>query len=57
LADPVTSGIATDTVWLQVANELIPASAAAEATLSIALASALPRSPDKVLALLGQKYR
>ncbi|HEX9383384.1 MAG TPA: hypothetical protein VF908_08285 [Gemmatimonadaceae bacterium] len=53
----VTSGIATgDTVWLQVANELIPASAAAEATLSIALASALPRSPDKVLALLGQKY-
>ncbi len=53
----VTSGIATgDSVWLQVADELIPASASAEATLSIALASALPRSPDKVLALLGQKY-
>jgi hypothetical protein len=53
----VTSGIATgDSVWLQVADQLIPASASAEATLSIALASALPRSPDKVLALLGQKY-
>jgi hypothetical protein len=53
----VTSGIATgDSLWLQVADSLIPASAAAEATLSIALASALPRSPDKVLALLGKKY-
>jgi hypothetical protein len=53
----VTSGIATgDSLWLQVADRLIPASAAAEATLSIALASALPRSPDKVLALLGKKY-
>lgn len=53
----VTSGIATgDSVWLQVADQLVPASAAAEATLSIALAYALPRSPDKVLALLGQKY-
>ena len=53
----VTSGIATgDSLWLQVADKLIPASAAAEATLSIALAAALPRSPDKVLALLGKKY-
>jgi hypothetical protein len=53
----VVSGIATgDSVWLQVADKLIPASAAAEATLSIALASALPRSPDRVLAVLGQKY-
>lgn len=53
----VTSGIATgDSLWLQVADKLVPASAAAEATLSIALASALLRSPDKVLALLGQKY-
>jgi hypothetical protein len=53
----VTSGIATgDSLWLQVADKLVPTSAAAEATLSIALASALPRSPDKVLALLGQKY-
>src|ERR1700730_3628328 len=53
----VTSGIATgDSLWLQVADKLIPASAAAEATLSIALASALPRSPDRVLTLLGRKY-
>ena len=53
----VTSGIATgDSLWLQVADELMPASAAAEATLSIALAFALPRAPDRVLALLGQKY-
>jgi hypothetical protein len=53
----VTSGIATgDSLWLQVASKLIPASAAAEATLSIALASALPHSPDRVLALLGEKY-
>jgi hypothetical protein len=53
----VTSGIASgDSVWLEVADKVVPASAAAEATLSIALASALPRSPDKVLALLGQKY-
>jgi hypothetical protein len=53
----VTSGIASgDSLWLEVASQLIPASAAAEATLSIALASALPRSPDKVLALLGKKY-
>jgi hypothetical protein len=53
----VTNGIATgDSLWLQVADKLVPASAAAEATLSIALASALPRSPDKVLALLGAKY-
>jgi hypothetical protein len=53
----VMTGIATgDSLWLQVADRLIPASAAAEATLSIALASALPHSPDKVLALLSQKY-
>jgi hypothetical protein len=53
----VTSGIASgDSMWLQVADKLVPASAAAEATLAIALASALPRSPDKVLPLLGAKY-
>jgi hypothetical protein len=53
----VTSGIATgDSLWLQVADKLTPASAAAEATLSIALASALPHSPDRVLALIGEKY-
>lgn len=53
----VTNGIATgDSLWLQVADQLTPASAAAQATLAIALASALPRSPDRVLALLGNKY-
>jgi hypothetical protein len=53
----VTNGIATgDSLWLEVAQQLTPVSAAAEATLAIALASALPRSPDRVLALLGDKY-
>jgi hypothetical protein len=53
----VMSGIATgDSLWLQVADKLTPASAAAEATMSIALASALLHSPDKVLALVGEKY-
>ena len=53
----VMSGIATgDSLWLQVADKLTPTSAAAEATISIALASALPHSPDKVLALVGDKY-
>lgn len=53
----VTNGIATgDSVWLEVADKLVPASAAAEASLSIALASALLRSPARVLPLLGPKY-
>ncbi len=53
----VMNGIATgDSLWLEVADKLTPASAAAQATLSIALATALPRSPDRVLGLLGQKY-
>ena len=53
----VMSGIATgDSAWLDVAGSLTPASAAAEASLSIALASALPRAPERVLALLGPKY-
>lgn len=53
----VTAGIATgDSAWLEVAKQITPASAAAEATLSIALASALAQSPAKVLSLLGQKY-
>jgi len=53
----VTSGIATgDSAWLEVASKLTPASATAEASLSIALASALPHSPERVLALLGEKY-
>jgi hypothetical protein len=53
----VTNGIATgDSVWLDVASALVPASAAAEASLSIALASALLRSPARVLTMLGPKY-
>ncbi|HMJ18082.1 MAG TPA: hypothetical protein VK478_06800 [Gemmatimonadaceae bacterium] len=53
----VMNGISTgDSVWLDVADKLTPASASAEASLSIALASALPRSPGRVLALLGPKY-
>jgi hypothetical protein len=53
----VMNGIATgDSAWLDVAEQLRPASAAAAASLSIALASALPRSPQRVLAALGPKY-
>lgn len=53
----VMSGIATgDSAWLDVAAGLTPASAAAEASLSIALATALPRSPERVLALLGPRF-
>jgi hypothetical protein len=53
----VMNGIATgDSTWLDVAGQLTPASASAEATFSIALASALPRSTARVLALLGSKY-
>jgi len=53
----VTAGIATgDSLWLQVADKLSPASAAAEATMSIALATALTRAPQRVLPLVGNKY-
>jgi hypothetical protein len=53
----VVSGIASgDSLWLVVADRLAPASAAAEASLSIALATALLHSPARVLALLGDKY-
>ena len=53
----VMNGIATgDSLWLEVASSFTPGSATAEASLSIALASALPRSPSRVLALLGDKY-
>jgi hypothetical protein len=53
----VMNGIATgDSAWLEVASKLTPASSTAEASLSIALASALPRSPARVLALVGEKY-
>ena len=53
----VMNGVATgDSLWLGVAAQLTPTSASAESSLSIALASALPHSPKKVLALLGVKY-
>ena len=44
----VMNGVETgDSAWLQVAANITPASGAAEASLSIALASALPRSPER----------
>jgi hypothetical protein len=53
----VSAGISTgDSTWLEVARQITPASAAAEATISIALASALTHSPKTVLSLLGAKY-
>lgn len=53
----VTDGIASgDSVWLDVAALLRPTSAAAEASLDIALASALPHAPRRVLSLVGDNY-
>jgi hypothetical protein len=53
----VMSGVSTgDSLWLDVASRISPPSATAEASLAIALASALPRAPRRVLALLGDKY-
>jgi hypothetical protein len=53
----VMSGIATgDSLWLDVAGKITPPSASAEASLAIALASALPHSPGRVLSLIGQDY-
>lgn len=53
----VMNGIATgDSAWLDVAGQITPASSVAAASLSIALASALPKSPDRVLAMVGPKY-
>ena len=54
----VMNGVETgDSAWLQVAANITPASGAAAASLSIALASALPRSPERVLALLVPSIR
>ena len=56
-AQSVLDGIASgDSVWLDVAAQLKPTSAAAEASLDIALASALPRAPRRVLSLVGDEY-
>lgn len=57
-ARSVMSGIASgDSAWLVVASHLVPESAAAEASLEIALASALVVSPSKVLALVARRYQ
>jgi len=54
----VMDGIATgDSLWLEVARSLKLRSSAAEASLAIALAGALPRNPDAVLSLLGPGAR
>ncbi len=54
----VMSGIASgDSLWLEVARHLELKSAAAEASFAIALAGALPKNPDAVLALVGPKVR
>ena len=56
-AKSVLDGIASgDSVWLDVASQLTPPSAAAQASLAIALASALPHSPRKVLSMVDDKY-
>jgi hypothetical protein len=53
----VMNGIASgDSLWLEVASKFKPGSATAEASMSMALASALPRAPARVLGLLGDKY-
>jgi hypothetical protein len=52
-AKSVLDGVASgDSVWLDVASQLRPPSAAAQASLAIALASALPRAPRKVLTMV-----
>lgn len=51
------TGIASgDSTWLVVASSIKPESSAAEASLEIALASALIESPAKVLALINGRY-
>ena len=53
----VMSGVATgDSLWLEVARQVKLGSSAAEASMAMALAAALPRSPARVLALTGRKY-
>lgn len=50
--EAVMNGIASgDSLWLEVARQLLLKSAAAEASFAIALAGALPRAPERVLEL------
>jgi hypothetical protein len=54
----VMDGIASgDSLWLEVARLIELKSAAAEASYAIALAGALPKNPDAVLALIGRRAR
>ncbi len=54
--ETVMNGIASgDSLWLEVARQLPLKSAAAEASLDIALAGALPREPERVLELAASK--
>ena len=54
----VVNGIASgDSMWLEVADRITPASATAEASINIALAEALTKTPAPVLGLLGAKYQ
>lgn len=54
----VMNGIASgDSLWLEVARLIELKSAAAEASFAIALAGALPKKPDAVLALIGPRAR
>jgi hypothetical protein len=56
-ARSVMTGIASgDSTWLLVASSIKPESAAAEASLQIALASALVQSPTRVLAIVKGRY-
>lgn len=56
-ARSVLDGISTgDSAWLEVAKALRPGSSAVDASLTIALATALPVAPDGVLGLLGREY-
>ena len=55
-AESVMSGISSgDSAWIEVARQLVPTSASADATLAIALASALPKAPRRVLPLLRKR--
>jgi hypothetical protein len=54
----VMEGIASgDSLWLEVARELPLKSAATEANFIIALAAALPRNPEGVLAIMERKAK
>ncbi len=56
-ARSVLDGIATgDSAWIEVAKAIKPGSSAVDASLTIALATALPLAPRAVLPLLGATH-